>query len=35
MVKTMEQDSRITDIDREIGGRRAGVGWVRSSEEAE
>jgi hypothetical protein len=35
MVKTMEQRRRITDIDREIGGRRAGVGRVSSSDEAE
>jgi hypothetical protein len=35
MVKTMEQRRRITDIDREIGRRRAGVGRVRTSEEAE
>lgn len=27
--------SRITGINREIGGRRAGVGWANSSDEAE
>jgi hypothetical protein len=35
MVKTMEQQGRITDINREIGGRRAGVGRANSSNEAE
>jgi hypothetical protein len=31
----MEQGTRITGINREIGGRRAGVGGVSSSDEAE
>jgi hypothetical protein len=33
--KAVEQGSRITGINREIGGRRAGVGWANSSDEAE
>ncbi len=35
IVKTMVQGTRITGIHREIGGRRAGVGRVNSSDEAE
>jgi hypothetical protein len=35
MVKTMEQQGRITNINWEIGGRRAGVGRAHSSDEAE
>jgi hypothetical protein len=33
--KAMEKGSRITGVNREIGGRRAGVGWANSSDEAE
>ena len=33
--KAVEQGSRITGINREIGGRRAGVGRANSSDEAE
>ena len=35
IVKAVEPGGRITDINREIGGRRAGVGWANSSDEAE
>jgi len=34
IVKTVEPGGCITDINREIGGRRAGVGWANSSDEA-
>jgi hypothetical protein len=35
ITKGVEQGSRITGINREIGGRRAGVGRANSSNEAE
>ena len=35
ITKVVEPGSRITGIHREIGDRRAGVGGVNSSEEAE